>query len=391
MVGQQHIVIVGAGIIGLSTAYALLANGKRRVTLLEQATVDHQRSASSGFSRLLRFEYGADALYTDMVRLSLTRWKKLERAAQRTLYTPTGVLVLGTQDDAFPRASYKVARRMGLPTVSLSEEQCNSHFPQFSTRAYDTFTYNAEGGILHASTCLQTLRDMILDRGGTIYEGCRLTQIAHDSQRHPIRLYLSSGEEMTADKVVVAAGPWIHRLLSGAHLPVRMTRQYLLYFAGLPNSLFKAGACPAFLADNLYGFPIHKGCNGWLKAASHDFGVPVSPAAPDEITPPDADIIARIRQQLQELLPALRHAQLARIDPCMYDVSPDEDFILDHLPYDPRIIVATGLSGHGFKFGLLLGEILSGLACDTKPPVPTERFRLNRFSRKQHLHSISVA
>src|SRR5207302_506740 len=164
--------------------------------------------------------------------------------------------------------------------------------------------------------------------------------------------------------------------------------QYLLYFAGLPNSLFEAGVCPAFLADNLYGFPIHKGCNGWLKAASHDFGAPV---APDEITPPDAGTIACIRQRLQALLPALRHAQLARIDSCMYDVSPDEDFILDRLPYDPRILVATGLSGHGFKFGLLLGEILSDMVCDSDPVVPIERFRLERFARKHMLHAGSVA
>lgn len=388
MIGQQHVVIVGAGIIGLSTAYALLANGQRRVTLLEQATIDHQRSASSGFSRLLRFEYGADAFYTGMVRLSLTRWRKLERVANRTLYSPTGVLLLGAKNDAFLHSSYRVARSMGLPTAYLSAQQCNLHFPQFATSAYDTFTYNAEGGILHASTCLQTLRDLILERGGTIYEGCRVTQLANDSQRRPLRLWLSSGDELTADRVVIAAGPWIHRLLPDAHLPVRMTRQYLLYFAGLPNSLFEAGTCPAFLANNLYGFPIHRGCNGWLKAASHDFGVPV---LPDEIRPPNADIIVRIRQQLHTLLPALRSAQLAHIDSCMYDVSPDEDFILDRLPHDPRIIIATGLSGHGFKFGLLLGEILSSLVCDRDPLVPMERFRLERFSRKQKLHSNSVA
>ena len=68
----------------------------------------------------------------------------------------------------------------------------------------------------------------------------------------------------------------------------------------------------------------------------------------------------------------------------MYDVSPDEDFILDRLPSDPRVIFATGLSGHGFKFGLLLGEILSSLVSDTEPPVPLDRFRLSRFA---HLHT----
>ncbi|HEV2583501.1 MAG TPA: FAD-dependent oxidoreductase, partial [Ktedonobacteraceae bacterium] len=99
MVSKQHIIIIGAGIIGLSTAYALLHEGQRRVTVLEQATVDHERGASHGFSRLLRFEYGPDPLYTHMVRLSLDRWHQLEQATGNTLYLRSGVLTLGRKDD----------------------------------------------------------------------------------------------------------------------------------------------------------------------------------------------------------------------------------------------------------------------------------------------------
>src|SRR6266487_5365387 len=79
MLPQQNIVIVGAGIVGLSTAYALLAQGMRNVTVLEQEVVDHARSSSHGFSRLLRFEYGSDAFYSNMVRLSLKRWRTLNK------------------------------------------------------------------------------------------------------------------------------------------------------------------------------------------------------------------------------------------------------------------------------------------------------------------------
>ena len=75
----------------------------------------------------------------------------------------------------------------------------------------------------------------------------------------------------------------------------------------------------------------------------------------------------------------------------MYDVSPDEDVILDRLPYDPRIIFASGLSGHGFKFGLLLGELLSSMICDTQPPVPLDRFRLSRFGHLWGQETTSVA
>jgi monomeric sarcosine oxidase len=388
MVPQQRIVIVGAGIVGLSTAYALLAQGMRNVVVLEQETVDHARSSSHGFSRLLRFEYGPDAFYSNMVRLSLKRWKNLERVVERTLYTPTGLLVLGSENDTFTQPSYQVVRELGLPAEQLSKGDCVLRFPQFNTQPYDIRTYNSEAGILLASTCLQALRDLVLDLGGEIYESCRVTKLISDSQFHPVYLRLITGMEISADRVVLATGSWIHRLLPDLHFPVRMTRQYMLYFAGLPTSFYSAGTFPAFIAGDLYGMPIHTGCNGWVKATSHEFGIP---ADPDKMTPIDDQVIASITWQLRELLPALSHAEIARIDSCIYDVTTDENFILDRLPYDPRVIFASGLSGHGFKFGLLLGELLCTMVCDTHPPVPLERFRLSRFAHQHERQRTSVA
>jgi monomeric sarcosine oxidase len=386
MVRQQHIVIVGAGIVGLSTAYSLLNEGIRNVTILEQEVVDHARSSSHGFSRLLRFEYGPDALYSNMVRLSIKRWKNLEQAVGRTLYTPTGLLMLGNNDDRITQSSYQIVRGLGVPAEQLSKEACGLRFPQFNTQRYNLCIYNQEAGILHASTCLQSLKDLILDLGGEINESCRVTRITNDGSRRPILLHLSSGHEIVADQVVLATGSWIHRLLAHLHLPVRITRQYLLYFSGLPVSTYGTGAFPSFMAGDIYGFPIHQGCNGWVKATSHAFGTSTDP---DHVTPQDELAIATISTQIRELLPELKHAQIARVDSCMYDVTPDEDFILDRLPSDPRVIFATGLSGHGFKFGLLLGEILSSLVCNTEPPVPSGRFRLSRFVHIQQKSSVA--
>jgi glycine/D-amino acid oxidase-like deaminating enzyme len=104
----------------------------------------------------------------------------------------------------------------------------------------------------------------------------------------------------------------------------------------------------------------------------------------------DAQVIATVTAQLKDLLPALRSANLAHVDACMYDVSTDEDFILDYWPGDPRVIFASGLSGHGFKFGLLLGELLCSLVCATEPVVSLERFRLARFANTQLSSMVSA-
>jgi monomeric sarcosine oxidase len=386
-VRQQRVVIVGAGIVGLSTAYALLSQGVKHVTVLEQETVDHGRSTSRGISRLLRLEYGSDVFYSEMVRLSLSRWKRLERISKRTLYTPTGLLLLGAEGDNFTQASFHTMRELHMPVECLSQQQCKQRFPQFVSYGSDIIAYNAEAGILHASTCLHALKELIIGLGGTIIESCRVTHISNDGQLRPVRIHTSSGSEIGAERVVLAIGPWVHRLLADLDLPVRLTRQYLLYFAGLPVTSFCVNVFPAFMTSDLYGFPIHYPYNNsygphWLKAASHTFGASTDP---DDILPPDERVVARVVRKLRDLLPALQQAELVHVDSCMYDVTPDENFILDHLPGDPRIVFATGLTGHGFKFGPLLGELLSSMVCNTPPPVPLGRFRLERASlQKQH-------
>jgi monomeric sarcosine oxidase len=390
-VRSQRIVIVGAGIVGLSTAYALLTQGFQHVTVLEQEHVDHARSTSHGVSRLLRFEYGAETLYSEMVRLSLACWQQLESATKRTLYTRTGLLVSGTEHDCFTRSSYLTMRKLGLPVEHLSTQRCQQRFPQFAIEPYTMLTYNAQAGILHASTCLHALKERILALGGIIRESCRVTHISHDASYRPIRLFCGDsrngdGEDISADRLVLATGPWVHRLLADLDLPIQMTRQYLLYFSGLPLPLFGVNSFPAFITNDLYGFPVHQMHNGqyWLKAATHNFGPSIDP---DDTRELDERSVAHTARRLRELIPALQQARLVHVDSCMYDVSPDEDFILDHLPGDPRIVFATGLSGHGFKFGPLLGELLSSLLFDTAPVVPLNRFQLARFSRQ----TISVA
>jgi glycine/D-amino acid oxidase-like deaminating enzyme len=102
----------------------------------------------------------------------------------------------------------------------------------------------------------------------------------------------------------------------------------------------------------------------------------------------DEQVVTHIARKLRTLLPALEQAELAHVDSCIYDVSPDEDFILDYLPGDPRVVFATGLTGHGFKFGPLLGELLSSLVRETPPPVALDRFQVARFGK---IHAGSVA
>jgi monomeric sarcosine oxidase len=370
---HPSVVVVGGGVMGLSTGCALAGAGAR-VTVLERFSVAHEWASSHGLSRAIRHEYGHRALYTDMVADSLLRWEELAGEVGRRLYTETGILSLGDSGDGETLQGYEVMRSAGLPVEILSRQDCNRRFPQFRTEEFDAITYNPRGGFLAATECLRALVERLRKRGGELREGVRVRQVVGRGDGG--RVLLDAGGPLDADRVVVTAGPWVGDVLPEISLPVRATRQQMCFLQGLPEDSFGPGVFPVFLAKmDYYGFPT-LGENG-LKVGEHIFGDTVDPNMPYSVS---HEQVERIRSFLRRVIPAAAEAPLASVDRCMYDATPDEDFILDRVPGAPGIILGSGFSGHGFKFGLLIGELLAALALDRTPAFPLDRFRLSRFS-----------
>lgn len=366
--------VVGGGVMGLAAGCALAGHGAD-VTLYERFTIAHDRASSHGLTRAIRHEYGPAALYTAMVTWSLALWDALARETGRRLYTETGVLTLGQPDDGHTLPGHDVMRAARLPVERLSAEECAARFPQFNATDYEAITYNPKGGMLHVAECMQSLAERLCARGGTLAEGARVRRVeAHGGHASVV---MEDGEIRHADRVIVTAGPWVRDVLPELDLPVTPTRQQVCYLAGLDPDLFAVGRFPIFLAQmSSYGFPLQG--SGWLKIGSHD----VNPAVdPNEPYPPNLDEVAALRDFLRRVIPAAADGELALVDRCMYDMSPDEDFILDRYPGAEAVVIGSGFSGHGFKFGPLIGELLAALALDEEPPFPLERFQLARFNR----------
>ena len=342
--------------------------------MLERYRVAHDWASSHGLTRAIRHAYGAAAIYTDMVARSLPLWAELARETGRQLYTETGVLSLGQPDDGHTLPGYDVMRAAGLPVERLTPDECAARFPQFRCEEYGAITYNPTGGMLYATECCLALADRLRARGGELREGARVTSV--EPRGAGGRVTLADGTQLDADAVVVTAGPWIHDVLGELALPVRPTRQQVVYLRGVPRDAFAVGAFPVFLAGmRYYGFPL---VGELFKVAQHDFGATVDP---NKGYPPSADEVESVRAFLRRVIPAAAEAELVAVDRCMYDVSPDEDFILDTHPGGGGVVIGSGFSGHGFKFGILVGQMLAALALGAEPPVPLDRFRLSRFSR----------
>jgi monomeric sarcosine oxidase len=367
------LIVVGGGVMGLATGCALARRGAR-VSVLERFQVAHKRGSSHGLTRAIRHEYGDAAIYTEMVARSLPLWDELARATGRQLYTETGVLTLGYTHDGHTLPGLATMRAAGLPVERLTAAECVRRFPQFVTDEFDAITYNPTGGMLHASECLLALADHLRGLGGELREGT--TVAAVESHGEGVRVRLAGGEALAADRVVVTAGPWLHDVLPELRLPMRPTHQQVLYLGGLPAQRFGVGVFPVFLAGmEYYGFPLQG--VGWFKVASHIFGPTHDPNTPQLIDPAE---VQRVREWVGRVIPAAAAAPVVATDTCMYDLVADEDFILDAHPTRPNIVIGSGFSGHGFKFGVLIGELLAALALGEAPALPLERFRLARLT-----------
>jgi N-methyl-L-tryptophan oxidase len=273
---QQSVIVVGGGVMGLSAGCALAARGLD-VMVLERHTVAHDWASSHGLSRAIRHEYGGAAIYTAMVARSLALWDELADETGRHLYTETGILQLGQTDDGHTLPGLEVMRAAGLPVERLDAEECERRFPQFHVGGYGAITYNPRGGMLHVDECMQALTERLRARGGSLREGTRVVRVGVSSETRPC-VFLDVGEALSADCVVIAAGPWVHDVLPDLRLPVRPTRQQVCYLSEVDPDQFAWGRFPTFLADmREYGFPLDG--PGLFKIGLHTFGETADPNA----------------------------------------------------------------------------------------------------------------
>ena len=381
----HDIVIAGGGVMGLYTAYTLLRRGVRRLAVLERYTVGHDRAASVDTSRAVRYEYAANETYSRMVARVIPMWRELEALAGTDLYVPCGVACWGRAGDMHARQSFRTLTGMGIPIRQIGPADLVKMFPQFAVADIYYATYNPEGGFLRADECVQVLAKAVRDLGGEIIEGCQVVGV--DESHGSVSVSDATGHEHKARKVVLAPGAWAARLLPklGLAIPLTANRQQVLYIAGLGPE-YEPGSFPVFLNldHDFYGFPLDR--NRMLKASIHRAGPVIDP---DSAPAPDAGFDQAVLRLMRSYIPmAAAQGRLSHSRMCMYEMTPDEDFILDRLPGYENVVIAAGFSGHGFKFAPIIGEMVADMLTDREPEFPLSQFAISRFKRVWHRTSV---
>lgn len=367
--------VVGGGLTGLSAAWALRRRG-REVLVLEQASIGHLGGGSHGACRIFRLGY-EDPDYVSLARQARTLWSELEAACGERLLHPTPQVTFGPMM-AQVRAAMEQA---GAASELLTAAEAASRFP--GVRAGGQAILEPDSAVIAADRALAALASLTGLAGptgdnsltGAASPGERVTALADDGRR----VVLSTGRRtVEARRAIICAGPWTAGLLAtaGIALPAQATLEQVCYLRPARDTgQSGAAAMPIFVhygGEFPYGLPVPGSVH--YKIGLHHGGPPVDPDRPGQSA--DAGLVRRTEQAARDILP-WHDPRPVTVERCVYDNSPDTDFVVDRIG---NVVIGSGTSGHGFKFGPLLGEWLASLATDdsggTKPPA---RFALRRF------------
>ena len=371
------VAIVGAGVMGAAAACELAREGLS-VAMIDQSALPNPRAASVDHSKVFRFAY-PDPFYVRLAVDSLRRWRELEKETGTRLLTQTGALLIGKRRPSFETECYEAMRASGCEAEMLDREQVAARFPQFNTSAFEYAVFDPSGAITHAEIALRALIDLARRRGVTIIESTRVVDVQNRMSR--VVVACDSGGDIECERAMIASGPWSRKLLPFLADKLTTTRQELVYFepTAETSGSFETSAFPIFLEleSGFYGFPIHH--NGAMKIANHLKGAAVDPdALPDEV---DESFIESCRSFFSEFIPALASASVRETRVCIYNNTPDDDFIIDWHPTLEGVLVVTGFSGHGFKFGPAIGGIVAELLHTGRCRYEIDRFRLSRLEK----------
>jgi sarcosine oxidase len=402
-----HIAVIGAGAFGGWTAFHLLERGAR-VTLLDAWGPGNSRSSSGGETRIMRGTYGPDQPYTETAARALKLWEKYERRWKRQFLHRTGVLWMATasgHDDSFERGSIEILRAAKIKYQELSAAEMKKRWPQINFQGINWGIFEPQCGYLDARASCQAVAEAFVAKGGTYRQlavmqeaerthvGTAASAIQSSKARRRTDgledslsngLLLSDNSNLKADAYVFACGPWLGKLfpkIIGNR--IRPTKQDVFFF-GPPagDDRFTDAHLPVW-ADNrdhfYYGIPgaIKGDARRGFKIADDTRGPDFDPTNGERVI--SKETLKRIRKYLALRFPALKNAPLLETRVCQYEQTPDSHFIIDRHPKNENVWLVGGGSGHGFKHGPAIGELMSELILKGKDSPAF--WRLTRFQQ----------
>lgn len=358
-------IVLGTGGVGSAALWHLARRG-RKVLGLDRFASPHHFGSSHGQSRIIRQAYFEHPDYTPLLLESYRLWSELADQVQRPLYHEVGVLQIGPSSGDVVPAVLQAAQIHGLHVERLLPSEIEQRWPALRVPEDQLGVLESRAGYLLVEKCVEAHLEAACERGAILQSRVEV----HSWQPGPPVTLQTSAGLFTADRLIVAAGPWAGPLLDELKLYLEVRRKSLFWFPPETGHVKAHQELPCFLYELPRG--VFYGCpqidERGVKIAEHSGGQPIGDplAVSRQVDPEDSQ---RVGTFLGQHLPRLS-PQRSDHAVCLYTMSPDQHFIVDCHPEHPHVVFAAGLSGHGFKFTPVLGKALAELALDGKTDLP---------------------
>jgi glycine/D-amino acid oxidase-like deaminating enzyme len=370
MTAKPHIAVVGAGAFGAWTALYLLRGGAR-VTLLDAWGPGNVRASSGGETRVMRGAYGPNQPYTMLAARAMELWKDHESQWKRKFFFPIGVLWMAEGDDAFERGSLACLKDAGIPFEQLSTHEMARRWPQINFENVSWGIYEAHSGYLLAQASIEAVVERFVAEGGE-YRQAAVPAKGLDSGDWK-DLSLSDGSnsdrsKLTANQYLFACGPWLGQVFPQTIGPHFVSTKQDVFFFGTPagDPRYNEDNIPVW-ADHgehfMYGIPGNQGRG--FKLADDTRGPEFNPTSGQRLV--SEERLAEARRYLAYRFPGMKGAPLLETRVCQYEDTADHNFIIDRHPSNENVWIVGGGSGHGFKHGPALGEMVARLVLHDNP------------------------
>lgn len=358
---------------GVTSAIELRRRGWQ-VTVMDPGPLPRDTASSTDISKAVRMDYGSDEFYTGLGEAALSGWDAWNARWGEPLYHQDGFLLLSPRPmDApgFERDSFSLLQKRGHSLERMTPDALQKRYPVWARGPYVDGYINPRAGWAESGKVVARLLEEARALGVIVHDGIAFGRLLERGSRAQ-GIVSTRGDEHRADYVLVAAGAWTPTLLPHLSSLMWATGQPVLHFQAPNLEDYQPSRFPVWAADiartGWYGFPAL--ADGTLKIANHGAGRRVHPDEPRAVLPEEE---ARFRDFLHESLPALADAPVVGRRLCLYCDTADGDFWIDHDPKRDGLVVATGGSGHAFKFAPVLGEIIADVV-ERKPNAAARRF-----------------
>ncbi len=367
---RASVVIIGGGIMGLSTAYHLAAAGVVGVVLVERDVL--------GSGSTSKAAGGVRAQFSDPVNIQLglrslrTFETFAEQFGQEIDLHQVGYLFLldsAGQVSLFERA-VEIQNELGVPSRMISSAEAAKLSPLITTDGLLAAAFSPTDGHCTPESVVLGYATAARRLGTRLVPHCQVTGIATAGSR--ITAVITEGGSVKTGTVICAAGPWSRQVGEwvGVPLPVTPLRRQILVTELVP------GLDPRtpFTIDFGTSFYFHREGPGLLLGMSDPGETPGF-----KLNRSDAWLPA-LGEAMQRRTPALMSAGIKTGWAGLYEVTPDHNALIGEATTVSRFLYATGFSGHGFLMGPAVGEVLADLYLGRQPFLDVAALSADRFA-----------